>query len=126
MEAPLHPTQQRRPSGCPVVHLQAFPIIPPAPFHLTDDLFSALHLRPLFVQHAGKPDEIVNESKATDQSNAQVEGKSSRDGSASAGPSTPVRTTFDEQAKPDIAKVKKREWIKPPRFYDSILGGLPG
>jgi hypothetical protein len=125
MEVPATPENQRRPTGCPAVHPQAFPIIPPAPFHLTDDLFSALHLRPLFLHHVGKPDEILNETKAT-ESNVKTEGKPSRDGSASAGPSTPVRTTFDDPPKPDIAKVKKREWIKPPRFYDSILGGLPG
>jgi hypothetical protein len=126
MKPTLPTAQERRPSGCPAVHPQSFPIIPPAPFHLTDDLFSALHLRPLFLQHAGKPDEIVNESKASDLPDVKVEGRPGRDGSASAGPSTPVRTTFDEQPKPDVAKVKKREWIKPPRFYDSILGGLPG
>jgi len=126
MEPILPPNQERRPPGCPAVYPQAFPTIPPAPFHLTDDLFSALHLRPLFTQYVGKPDEIVDESKVTGLTNVKVEGNPSRDGSASAGPSTPARTTFDEQPKPEIAKVKKREWIKPPRYIDSILGGLPG
>jgi hypothetical protein len=125
MEQTASVSMTRLPNNCPVVHNQTFPTIPPAPFHLTDDLFTALNLRPLFFQYVGKPEETVTVSKV-EEGVAKTEARGSRDGSTSAGPSTPIRTGFGDQIKPEVVKVTKREWIKPPRLYDSILGGLPG
>lgn len=77
----------RLPPDCPIVAPTNFPTVPPSPIHLTDDLFSALSLRPLFFRHVGNPESAAS-------------------GSASGS--------------------GKREWIKPPRTYDSLVVGLPG
>lgn len=102
------PDYIRRPPAVPIVHPHVFPVIPPAPFGLTDDLFSALHLRPLFLEHVGNPDlpsteKQENEGGALDETGGSKPGESSAD-----------------------KLPKKREWKRPPRAYDSLLGGLPG
>ena len=101
----------RRPSGAPAIHQQKFPVIPPSPFALTDDLFTALNLKPLFDEYIGEPEEHQPEK----QEDVREDGKrGSVDGGASAGPSTPTSAPV------------KREWKKPPKNYDHLLGGLPG
>ena len=101
----------RRPSGVPAIYQQQFPVIPPSPFALTDDLFTALNLKPLFDEYIGEPEEHQPEKQ---QNIKEDEKRGSADGDASAGPSTPTSAPV------------KREWKKPPKNHDHLLGGLPG
>jgi hypothetical protein len=98
------PDSAKRPPGAPAIYHQTFPVIPPSPFRLTDDLFTALHLRPLFDEHVGKPEPIKQEGGKEEESQ----------GDGGVRPSTPTSAPT------------KREWIKPKKEYEVLLGGLPG
>jgi hypothetical protein len=102
-----------------VVHPHEFPPIPPAPFGLTEDLFSALDFLPLFNKHVGHP--IETEASA---STSEIK-PAKREGSASAGPSTPVQSGFGDVQKP-VKKTITRKWMKPQLYYEALLPELPG